>query len=99
MGLLACSGSEFIFWTYESIGQLVGLLGRGIGPTQGPYFNVMSRNLPKEIEDKNSVTIADLRFEIWTRYLPTTKQECQPLNSDVPLKRFQDKQQIKIRGK
>jgi hypothetical protein len=33
--------------TYESIGQLVGLLGRGIGPTQGLYLHTGQHNTEK----------------------------------------------------
>jgi hypothetical protein len=33
--------------TYESIGQLVGLLGRGISPTQGLYLHTGQHNTEK----------------------------------------------------
>jgi hypothetical protein len=36
---LACSSSELISETYESVGQLVGLFGRMIGPMQGLYLH------------------------------------------------------------
>jgi hypothetical protein len=40
LGLLACSGSEFIFLKLMNLfGQLAGLLGRGISPTQGLYLH------------------------------------------------------------
>jgi hypothetical protein len=40
LGLLACSGSEFIYLKLMNLfGQLVGLLGRGISPTQGLYLH------------------------------------------------------------
>jgi hypothetical protein len=40
LGLLACSGSEFIFLKLMNLfGQLVGLFRRGIFPTQGLYLH------------------------------------------------------------
>jgi hypothetical protein len=34
--------------SYESLGQLVGLLGRGIGPTQGLYLHTGRHNTQKK---------------------------------------------------
>jgi hypothetical protein len=40
LGLVACSKSEFLFSeTYDSIGQLVVILGQGTVPTQGLYLH------------------------------------------------------------
>jgi hypothetical protein len=39
LGLLACSGSEFIFWNLWIYGHLVRLLGRGVTPMQGLYLH------------------------------------------------------------
>jgi hypothetical protein len=47
LGLLSCCCSEFISETYVSIGQLVGLLGRGIRPTQGLYLHTEQHNTEK----------------------------------------------------
>jgi hypothetical protein len=43
------------------------------------YFKALFRHLPggtEENREKNTVTIASLRAEIWTRDLPNTKQKC-----------------------
>jgi len=40
LGPLDCSDSEFNFWNlWIHFGRLVGLLGRGISLTQGPYLH------------------------------------------------------------
>jgi hypothetical protein len=45
LGLLAYSGSEFIFLKLMNLfGQLVGLLGRGISPTQGLYLHRITKH-------------------------------------------------------
>jgi hypothetical protein len=48
LSLLACSGFRTYFSeSYKSIGQLVGLLGREIGPTQGLYLHASQHNTEK----------------------------------------------------
>jgi hypothetical protein len=51
------------------IGKDVEESGRGL-------INGLSRPGGTEKKQKNSARIAGLPAEIWTRYLPNTKQEC-----------------------
>jgi hypothetical protein len=87
LGLLACSGSEFIFLKLMYLfGQLVGLLGGGISPTQGLYLNrtTQHRKTRTHIHASSGIRIHDPSFRAaedgtcliplshWDRLQPTT---------------------------
>jgi hypothetical protein len=55
LGLFACYGFRTYFSeTYESTGQLVWLLGRGIGPTQGLYLHRTTQQKKKTQKHVNA---------------------------------------------